>query len=94
MASIGKKDLAAKVAEATGLSKTASESAINSITQIITNELSQGNEVALVGFGSFSTIQKAAREGRNPSTGEKIQIKASTAAKFKPGKALKEAVNK
>ena len=94
MASIGKKDLAAKIAEATDLSKTASEAAINAIIQTVTSELSKGNDITLVGFGSFSTVKKAAREGRNPSTGEKIQIKASTAAKFKPGKALKEAVNK
>ena len=93
MATIGKKDLAAKVAESTGLSKTASESAINAIISTITTELSQGNDVTLVGFGSFSTIKKAAREGRNPATGEPLKIKASTAAKFKPGKALKDAVN-
>ena len=94
MATIGKKDLTAQLAEKTGLSKKDSEAAINSIVESITTELSNGNDVTIVGFGSFSTAARAAREGRNPATGKTIQIAASTAAKFKPGKALKEAVNK
>jgi len=94
MATIGKKDLAAQIAEATGFTKAASETAINAIIETITSQLADGNDVTLVGFGSFSTVNKAARAGRNPATGETIQIAASTAAKFKAGKALKEAVNK
>ncbi|MCJ8299512.1 MAG: HU family DNA-binding protein, partial [Pseudomonadales bacterium] len=60
----------------------------------VTETLSKGESVALVGFGTFSVKERAARTGRNPQTGEPIQIKAATLPTFKPGKALKEAVNK
>ena len=94
MANITKKDLIATVAGETGQSKSAAEAAINAVIGSITSALSNGDDVTLVGFGTFTTVNKAAREGRNPKTGEKLQIPASTAPKFKPGKALKDAVAK
>ncbi|OGG95455.1 MAG: DNA-binding protein HU [Candidatus Lambdaproteobacteria bacterium RIFOXYD12_FULL_49_8] len=89
-----KKDLIATVAGSTGQSKSAAEAAINAVIGSITDALSKGDDVTLVGFGTFTTVNKAAREGRNPKTGEKLKIPASTAPKFKPGKALKDAVSK
>ena len=60
---------------------------------VVTEELKKGEKIQLVGFGTFEVTERAAREGRNPLTGEKMQIKASKAPKFKAGKALKDAVN-
>lgn len=90
---MNKNDLIATVADDTGLSKAEATRAVDSVFGSVTNALTGGNEVRLVGFGTFSVVQRKASEGRNPRTGEKIQIKASKQPKFKAGKALKEAVN-
>lgn len=68
--------------------------AVEAVFDIITNSLSKGEEVAISGFGAFKVSDRAARQGVNPKTGEKIQIKATKAPKFKAGKALKDAVKK
>ena len=81
------------VAEAADISKSSARRAVDAMTDIIAGTLKKGDSVALVGFGTFSVRQRAARDGRNPRTGETIQIKASTLPVFKPGKALKDAVN-
>lgn len=91
---MNKQDLIDLMADAASISKAAAERALNACTEAITDQLSQGNEVVLVGFGSWSTSQRAARTGRNPQTGEPLQIPASVVAKFKAGKKLKDAVNK
>ncbi len=90
---MNKNDLVAAVAASTGLSKTDSANAVDGMLDSITGALKNGGEVRLVGFGTFSVAQRRASEGRNPRTGERIQIPASKQPKFKAGKALKEAVN-
>ena len=90
---MNKNDLIAAVADSTGLSKADSGRAVDGVFDAITGTMSKGGEVRLVGFGTFSVAQRAATQGRNPRTGETIQIKASKVAKFKAGKALKDAVN-
>lgn len=91
---MNKNNLAAVVAEKSGLSKADSTNAVDSIIDAITGALSSGTEVRLVGFGTFSVTNRRASEGRNPRTGERIQIPASKQPKFKAGKGLKDAVNK
>jgi len=90
---LNKNDLIAAVADSTGLSKADAGRAVDGVFDAITGTMSGGGEVRLVGFGTFSVAQRAATQGRNPRTGETIQIKASKVAKFKAGKALKDAVN-
>ena len=90
---MNKIDLVAAVAANTGLSKADSANAVDSVIDAITNSLRSSEEVRLVGFGTFSVAQRAASEGRNPRTGERISIAASKQPKFKAGKALKDAVN-
>ncbi len=90
---MNKNDLVAAVSAGTGLSKSDSANAVDSMLDAIAGALKSGGEVRLVGFGTFSVAQRRASEGRNPRTGEKIQIPASKQPKFKAGKALKEAVN-
>ena len=90
---MNKNDLVTAVSAGTGLSKSDSANAVDSMLDSITGALKSGGEVRLVGFGTFSVAQRRASEGRNPRTGEKIQIPASKQPKFKAGKALKEAVN-
>ena len=77
----------------TGLTKADCEKVFNATFDIFKEELSNGNKVSVAGFGVFSTSQRAAREGRNPQTGEIVQIPARTAVTFKAGTALKESVN-
>jgi DNA-binding protein HU-beta len=89
---MNKADLVAEVAEVLD-SKKAAEAAVDSILEGITGALKKGDAVSLVGFGTFKVQQKKARTGRNPRTGEALQIKAKTVAKFVPGKSLKESVN-
>lgn len=91
---MNKNELVVAVAKETGLSKTDSTKATDALIKAVTQSLSTGDEVRLVGFGTFSVAQRKATEGRNPRTGEKIQIPASTQPKFKAGKGLKDAVNK
>jgi len=90
---VNKQDLVASVADAAGLSKADATKAVDSVIDGITNSLKRGNEVRLVGFGTFSVANRAASKGRNPRTGEPINIPASKQPKFKAGKALKDAVN-
>ena len=91
---MNKNDLIAAVAASTELSKADSTKAVDGVIEAITGSLTSGNEVRLVGFGTFSVADRAASTGRNPRTGEAIQIPASKQPKFKAGKGLKEAVNK
>ncbi|WP_340119145.1 HU family DNA-binding protein [Pelagibius sp. 7325] len=90
---MNKNDLVAVVADKTGLSKADSTKAVDCVFDAITDSLKGGEEVRLVGFGTFNVTQRAASEGRNPRTGERIQIPASKQPKFKAGKGLKDAVN-
>ena len=90
---MNKNDLVAAVSDNTGLSKADATKAVDSVLDNITDALKAGTEVRLVGFGTFSVAHRAASEGRNPRTGEKINIPASKQPKFKAGKSLKDAVN-
>jgi DNA-binding protein HU-beta len=87
-----KKELVAAMATKSGLAQKDSELALNAMVESITEFLSKKESVHLIGFGAFETRARAAREGRNPQTGKKIKIKATTAPAFKAGKALKDAV--
>ena len=91
---MNKTELVAAMAEQAELSKKDSEKALKAFIDVVTEELKKGEKIQLVGFGTFEVTERAAREGRNPLTGEKMQIKASKAPKFKAGKALKDEVNK
>jgi DNA-binding protein HU-beta len=90
---MNKSELIDAVASAAGLSKADATSATDAVLDTITGALSKGDQVTLVGFGTFSVRERAARAGRNPQTGETIQIKASKSPGFKAGKAFKDAVN-
>lgn len=90
---MNKNDLAAMVADKTGMSKTDALKALEAALEGITESLKSGNEVRLVGFGTFLASNRAASVGRNPRTGEPIQIAAARLPKFKAGKGLKEALN-
>lgn len=87
-----KSDLVGVVADATHLEKHKADAAVSAAIEHITNALARGETVALVGFGSFVVKTRAARTGRSPRTGETIHIPASKSVGFKPGKALKDAV--
>ena len=90
---VSKSELAERLAAKTDLTKTKATEVITALTECITEALSNQEEVRLVGFGTFLTRHRKATTGRNPQTGATIQIKASNQAKFRAGKALKEAVN-
>lgn len=90
---MNKNDLVGVVADKTGLSKSDTTNAIDSVFDAITDALRGGDEVRLVGFGTFAVSRRRASQGRNPRTGERIDIPASKQPKFKAGKALKDAVN-
>lgn len=90
---MNKNDLVAAVADASGLSKADATKAVDGVFNSITDALKKGDEVRLVGFGTFAVAERAASEGRNPRTGETIKIPASKQPKFKAGKGLKDAVN-
>ncbi|WP_345907888.1 HU family DNA-binding protein [Sphingomonas sp. UBA4815] len=89
-----KADLVNAIAEQAGLSKADAEKALKAFTGAVTQALKADEKVSLVGFGTFSVGQRAARTGKNPQTGAKIKIAAAKSPKFKAGKALKDAVNK
>ena len=89
---MNKGELISAIANDAGISKKDAEGALNSITGNITKSLKSGDTVALVGFGSFSVQKRAARNGRNPQTGESIKIKARNVVKFSAGKSLKDSV--
>jgi DNA-binding protein HU-beta len=88
-----KNDLADKVAERTGLAASQARQALEAAIDAVADELAAGGEVALAGFGKFSVSHRAARQGRNPATGETINIAASKAAKFSAASALKSRLN-
>ena len=91
---MNKQDLIGSVADSSGLSKTDAAKAVEGVFDAITGALKKGDEVRLVGFGTFSVKKRAAGKGRNPATGQEIKIPASKNARFKAGAALKAAVNK
>lgn len=90
---MNKNELIGAVAETSGLSRSDSTKAVESVFDAITSTLSKGDEVRLVGFGTFSVSKRKASVGRNPRTREPMTIPASTQPKFKAGKGLKDAVN-
>ena len=89
---MNKQELIGAIASDSGLSKVQAENALNAVTSNITRALTRRDKVTLVGFGTFSTSDRAARTGRNPRTGATIQIPATTVPKFKAGKELKTAI--
>ena len=90
---MNKAELIAAVAENAELTKKDAEKAVKAFIEVVTDELKKGEKVQLVGFGTFEVSERAAREGRNPQTGETMEIKASKTPKFKAGKALKDMMN-
>ncbi len=90
---MNKFELVATIATSADITKADAERALNGIMEAITDALSKGDKVALIGFGTFSTTKRAARDGRNPQTGKTMKIKAKTVAKFKAGAKLADAVN-
>lgn len=91
---MNKSELVADVAQRSGLSKSEAQRAVEAFTDSVTNCLRRGEDsVALTGFGTFSLSRREAREGRNPQTGEAIEIPVKNSVKFKPGKTLKDSVN-
>ena len=90
---MNKSELVSAVASTADLSKAVAEKVINATLETIKDSLQKGDAVRLVDFGTFDVAERAARQGRNPQTGEVIQIKASKTPKFKAGKKLKDAVN-
>lgn len=90
---MNKAELTEAVATQAGLSKADAGNAVDAVFDTVSGCLASGDSVSLIGFGTFSVSDRAARTGRNPRTGETIQIAASRAAKFKAGKGLKDAVN-
>lgn len=90
---MNKAELVAAMADQAGLSKKDTENALKAFTDVVSSELKKGGKIQLVGFGTFEVSERAAREGRNPQSGEPMKIAASKAPKFKAGKALKDLVN-
>lgn len=90
---MNKTELVAAISEKTELTKKDSEKALKALIDVVAEELKKGEKVQLVGFGTFEVSERAAREGRNPQTGETMTIEASKSPKFKAGKALKDVVN-
>lgn len=90
---MNKTELIDVIADEAEISKAAASRAMDAILNAVTKTLAQGDQVTLVGFGTFSVRDRAARAGRNPQTGETIEIKAAKIPSFKAGKALKDAVN-
>ena len=90
---MNKSELIDTVASSADLSRADATRAVDAVLDTVTESLRKGDSVALVGFGTFEVRERAARSGRNPQTGETIQIKASKAPAFKAGKAFKDAVN-
>ncbi|MCL4164050.1 UNVERIFIED_CONTAM: hypothetical protein GTU68_004196 [Idotea baltica] len=90
---MNKGDLISRVADDAGVSKAQATAAVDSVFDAIQRSLKKGDKASFVGFGTFSTTDRKARDGRNPATGATIKIPAKTVVKFKPGKALTESVN-
>lgn len=91
---MNKNELVSAVAEGSKLSKQDAASAVEAVFDVMQSAMSKGDDVRLVGFGTFSVSHRAASKGRNPSTGAEVDIPARNVARFTPGKALKDAVNK
>ena len=91
---MNKAELIAAIAAKTGDTKKGAEASVNAFVDVVTEALTEGDKVQLVGFGSFEVRKRAARKGRNPQTKEEIKIPASKAPVFKAGKAIKDLVNK
>tara|TARA_B100001063_G_C16727888_1_gene537504 strand:- start:1077 stop:1352 length:276 start_codon:yes stop_codon:yes gene_type:complete len=90
---VNKSELIEAIAESADISKAAAGRAIDAVVESVTNALKSGDQVTLIGFGTFSVKDRAARTGRNPQTGAEIQIAAAKIPSFKAGKGLKDAVN-
>jgi len=90
---MNKSQLVHAIANEADLSKAQAERALNAFTKTVSDELASGGDIALIGFGTFSVSARAARTGRNPKTGEALQIAAANVPKFKAGKALKDSCN-
>ena len=90
---MNKTELVAEIAEKANTSKKEAEVVLRAFTDVVIEQLKKGEKIQLVGFGTFEVSERSARTGRNPQTGEEMQIAASKAPKFKAGKALKDAVN-
>ena len=88
-----KRDVVERVADEAGITKQAAEAAVGAVFASIAEALARGEDVAVAGFGRFARTERPAREGRNPRTGERINIGPSAGVSFKAGKALKDAVN-
>jgi DNA-binding protein HU-beta len=91
---MNKSELVAQISESADITKAQAQAALDAFTNTVTKQLSKGDSVVLVGFGTFSTKARAARTGRNPQTGAEIKIAAATLPAFKAGTALKKAVSK
>jgi len=89
---MNKTELVKNIADQTGITAKLANEVLDALTESVTATLKAKDKVTLVGFGTFETTKRAARTGRNPKTGDEIKIKETTSPKFKPGKALKEAV--
>lgn len=87
---MNKTELITALSQSAGLSKKDAERALNAFVDVVQNELKQGGKVQIVGFGTFEVVERAAREGKNPATGEPITITAKRVPKFKAGKIFKE----
>ncbi|MBK9246946.1 MAG: HU family DNA-binding protein [Ignavibacteria bacterium] len=90
---MNKQELVASIAEKSGLTKAQSEKALNGMVGAITEQLGKGESVSLIGFGTFDVSNRSARQGKNPRTGEAVQIAARKVPRFAPGKTLKTVVN-
>ncbi len=90
---MNKAELVSAMAEQAGIKKGDAEKALKAFVDVVTDEMKKGGKVQLVGFGTFEVSERGEREGRNPQTGESMQISASKTPKFKAGKAFKDAVN-
>lgn len=90
---MNKTELIANVSDKSGVAKDQVEDVINAFTKVVSDTLVEGDKVQLTGFGTFEVSERAAREGRNPKTGETVHIEACKVPKFKAGKTFKEAVN-
>ena len=90
---MNKQELVAAIAEKAELEKDDAKKALNAFIEVVGDEMKKGEKIQIIGFGTFEVSERAAREGRNPQTGETMEIKASRNPKFKAGKALKDSLN-
>lgn len=90
---MNKTELVAAIAEKAQITRKDADAALKAFTDVVSDELKKGEKIQLVGFGTFEVSERPAREGRNPRTGETMTIAASKQPKFKPGRALKDAIN-